>query len=294
MGKKSRLLLGAHVSIAGGLYKAIERGQSIGCTTIQIFTKSNRQWRAKKLTDEDIKNFKSAQQQSDVKSVVAHASYLINLAAINTEVREKSIYALIEELQRCDALAIPYLVLHPGSSTNGSDKAGLDKIIDALNIIFSKHTIKTTLLLETMAGQGSSLGSTFEQIAYIYKKSKVKKHLGVCIDTCHIFAAGYDFRTKDNYEKTWNEFDKVIGLNLLKVIHINDSKKDYASKVDRHANIGKGNIGLEGFRLLFNDKRFFAIPKILETPDGTLPEFAKDIATIKSLLSPKTKHLLEI
>jgi len=292
--QKDRLLIGAHMSIAGGLYQAIERGQSIGCTTIQIFTKSNRQWRAKELTPHDIMSFKKSVNNSNIAPIVAHATYLINIGSPSAEVQQKSIEALIIELQRCQDLAIPYLVLHPGSSLDASPEECLEHIANNLNIVFERMPGNTQILLETMAGQGSAVCYTFEHIAQIIQQSYYKERLGVCLDTCHVFAAGYDLRTSATYEALWKKFNATIGLNFLKVIHVNDSKKDIGSHVDRHANIGEGAIGIEAFRLLMNDSRFFTIPKIIETPKDSLEEDLRNLIMLRSLLSDTTKNLLKI
>ena len=293
MKKQHSLLLGAHMSIAGKLHQAIERGESIGCTAIQIFTKSNRQWGAKQLTDEEITDFKKAWKQSSIQSVITHATYLINIGSSNKELEKKSIDALSMELDRSASLGIPYLVLHPGSYTDTDEKSCIDRISANLNKLLKK-TSGIHLLLETMAGQGTGVGYTFEQLAEIIKQSDFKSKLGVCLDTCHVFAAGYDFRTKKTYEEMWENFDKIIGLNKLKAIHLNDSKQDLGSRVDRHADIGKGKIGNNAFELLINDPRFFDIPKILETPKKDLNEDKHNMETVMGLLSHKTKTLLHV
>ncbi len=293
MPKKTTLLIGAHMSIVDGIHHALERGESIGCSTIQLFTKNNRQWKARPLTKNDIELYQQAAKQSSIKWVVAHATYLINIGSPDKTIEKKSINAVIMELKRCQALGIPYLVLHPGSHVKTNQDSCIQQISDNLNKIFASAPGKTMLLLETMAGQGSSVCYSFEHIALIIKQSKYKRRLGVCLDTCHIFAAGYDFRTKKTYEATWKEFDSTIGFNKLKVIHINDSKKDLGSQVDRHEEIGKGKIGKQAFRLLFNDKRFFNIPKILETPKNSLDDDLRNMETIYALLSTQTRHALD-
>lgn len=283
--KKSKTLIGAHVSISGGFDQAILRGEKIGATCIQIFTKSNRQWQAKAIEQQDAENFITQQQKSTIEIVVAHASYLINLGSSNTLTAEKSVHALIEELQRCDMLQIPYLVLHPGSIKNNDEQESLTYIAKQINHALQQAKPKhVTLLLETMAGQGSTIGHTFKQIATIINHVKNKKHIGVCVDTCHIFAAGYKFDTSAAYKKLWEEFDKYIGLEKLKVFHINDSKKDSGLHVDRHEHIGKGKIPKNAFKLLMNDIRFIDIPKILETPKEA-DEFTDDIKNLKTLRS---------
>lgn len=292
--KNHRLLLGAHMSIAGGLQKAIERGASINCTTIQIFTKSNRQWRAKPITPENAQLFKQKAKEFNIEPIVAHATYLINIGSPNDEVRNKSIEALAIELDRCHQLNIPYLILHPGSCGKITEQQCLDRVINALDSIFKQAKNNTMILLETMAGQGSSICYTFEHLAYIINNSKHKKKLGICFDTCHTFVAGYDFRDKKSYESMWEQLDKIVGLEKLKVIHLNDSKKELGSRVDRHEEIGQGKLGLEPFRLLFNDPRFFDIPKILETPRDELADYARNMATIQTLLNKETKKILGI
>jgi deoxyribonuclease-4 len=291
--KKYTLLLGAHMSIAGGLEQAVIQGESIGCSAIQLFTKSNRQWKAKKLSQEDIDLFKQTVQKSSIKKehIVAHATYLINLGSTDAEINKKSIAALIEEVERCNALQIPYLVLHPGSSKTTNITQILDTIIQNLDTVFQQAPGNTMILLETMAGQGTSVCYQLEQLAYIYKKSAFKHRIGICLDTCHIFAAGYDFRTQETYDAFWIAFDQIIGIDVLKIMHVNDSKKELGSRVDRHDNIGDGKIGLTGFELLFNDKRFFTIPKILETPKNSLEEDIRNMNVIRKLLSQETRKL---
>ena len=281
---KHPLLLGAHMSVAGGFEQAIFRGESIGCTAIQIFTKSNRQWKASPITDEQAILFKKTVQNSSIHYVVAHASYLINSAAPDPEIHKKSVGALAQELQRCELLGIPYLILHPGSAGKSDQKLALAQIAQSLDDVFDEIPGSTMILLENMAGQGSSTCSTFESLATVRHLTHHKKRVGICFDTCHAFAAGYDLRTELSYEKIWQEFDKIIGLEHLKTMHINDSKKELGSKVDRHEEIGHGALGLESFRLLFNDSRFFSIPKILETPKDTLEDYAKNMQLLKSLI----------
>lgn len=293
MSKKHTLLYGAHISIAGEIKLAIERGESIGCTAIQIFTKSNRQWHAKEITHEEALAFKQAWKKSSIKSVIAHAAYLINIGSPDKNIEHKSVSALKLEMERCVALDIPYLVLHPGSHANTDEQSCLKRIAHNLDQLFDTVP-HCSILLETMAGQGSSVGYTFEHIAQIMQYSQHKKRLGVCIDTCHIFSAGYDLTTKKTYDLLWKNFDKIIGINKLKIIHINDSKQACGSRVDRHTDIGKGKIGLEFFELLFNDSRFFDVPKVLETPKDNLEDDKRNMETLVSLLSSKTKKLLGV
>lgn len=264
-----KILLGAHMSIAGGVYNCFDHGEHFKCTTIQIFTKNASQWRAKPLTETEIDKFKERQQQTKISPVVAHDSYLINLGSNNKALLQKSKEAFLVEMQRCELLEIPCLVTHPGSHTGAGEEAGLKTIADSLSWLHHKlPEAKVMICLETTAGQGTNLGYRFEQIANIIELSDSPEGLGVCLDTCHIFAAGYDIRTERAYKKTMREFDSVIGLKRLKVIHFNDSKKELGSRVDRHEHIGKGFIGVEPFGLFMNDRRLAKIPKILETPKG--------------------------
>jgi len=280
---QKKILLGAHVSIADGFYKSIEQGEKIGATCIQIFTKSNRQWSAKKITKEDISLFAASKKNSSIATVIAHASYLINLGSTTQETVEKSIHALAEELQRCDALDIPYLVLHPGTKHTTQEEPSLVFIADNINKALEKAgPKKVTLLLETMAGQGSTVGNTFEQLATILKHVKDHNNVGICFDTCHAFAAGYQFDTPELYKKMWDNFDKTIGINKLKAFHVNDSKKELGSKVDRHEDIGKGLIGQNAFKMIMRDNRFVNIPKIIETPlENGLEDHKRNIDTLK-------------
>ncbi len=288
------LLLGAHVSVEGGFDQAIKRGESIHCTTIQIFTKSNRQWNAKPISNEQAQLFKQAHQESIIGPIVAHGTYLINIGSADKELSNKSVQAVAMELERCNELGIDYFVLHPGSSVNSTEKECLQRISDNLNDIMSKTKSNTILLLENMAGQGSVVGYKFEQLKAIHEQSEFKNRIGYCFDTCHAFAAGYDFRAPHAYEKMWKEFDDILGLKNLKAIHLNDSKKELGSRVDRHEEIGKGQLGLEPFSLLINDERFYDIPKILETPSDDLTDYAANMAIIKGLMTPQTKKQLNL
>ncbi len=215
--------------------------------------------------------------------VIAHATYLINLASPDKIIYENSIKSLAQELERCQLLHIDYLVLHPGSSVSSSKEEGLKRIILGLNTILKKE-YKTMILLETMAGQGSSLGSIFEELATIRNNSTYKDKIGFCFDTCHVFAAGYVFSTKDSYEKMWDNFDKILGIINIKAFHINDSKKELGCKVDRHEAIGKGMMEIETFKLIMNDHRFLTIPKIIETPKESLKDDFENLETLKSLV----------
>jgi len=289
---KKELLLGAHMSIAGGVQNAIIRGQDIGCTAIQVFTKSNRQWHAKPLAQKDIELFKETWKNSDIASVSAHASYLINIGSPNKEVAKKSVAALIKEIERCAALGITYLTLHPGARLKDPKDECLNRIAENLDTALSHTPSSVTVSLETMAGQGSNVCDTFQDIAHIMQKSSHTRRISVTLDTCHLYAAGYDITTKKSYESVLQEFDKTIGIHKIKIIHINDSKRELESHVDRHEEIGKGKLGLESFKLLMNDPRFFDVPKILETPK--IENYKKNMDILKSLLSEQNKKLLQV
>ena len=277
-----KILLGAHMSIGGGVHTAIDRGRSIQCTAIQIFVKNNMQWFARPLTGEEIRAFLQHRQRSEVSSIFAHANYLINLAATNPQFHANSIRALAEELIRADQLELPLLVLHPGAHLGVGEESGLDKIIKSINTVFRKiPKVKTRIALETTAGQGSCLGHRFEQIAYILQNVREPQRLCVCLDTAHVFAAGYDIGSEAGVKKTFREFNRVIGLDRLAAIHVNDSKTGRGSRVDRHAHIGKGQIGLDAFRFIMRDRRFRKIPKVLETPKGK--EMREDTVNLKTL-----------
>ncbi len=281
-------LLGAHMSISGGVCNAIEHGVNTGCTSIQIFTKNNNQWRAKTLTEEEVEKFLTAQKASGIAPVVAHTGYLINLASPNEEIHQKSVGGLIDEITRADRLKIADLVLHPGSPLDQGEEYGMRKIIDSLNrCIDETPNVRTRIALECTAGQGAHLGFKFEQIAAMIDGVADKRRVSVCIDTCHIFAAGYDIRTKDTYEGTIAAFGKTIGLKYLKVVHLNDSVKGLGSRVDRHTHIGQGEIGKDAFRFIMQDERFDRIPKLLETPkEGNDYEADKrNLALLRKLMN---------
>lgn len=280
------LLLGCHLSIGGGLEKSIERAEKLGCTCFQIFTKSNRQWDTKALTLPAIQLFKESLAKSPtIKTVIVHASYLINIGSGNALLNKKSAQSLEQELQRCENLGIPYLVLHPGSFVNTDKKTSLDNIINNLSTILDNNPGKTMIILENTAGQGSSIGNNFEDLSFIKKQVSQSNRIGFCLDTCHLFAAGYDFRTAEEYDRLWSLVDKTLGLENLKLLHLNDSKGDLGGGIDRHAHIGKGKIGIEAFRLLMNDKKLFHIPKILETPKEIIENEDADIYNMRVLES---------
>jgi deoxyribonuclease-4 len=293
--KKHTLLIGAHISIAGGLEKSVERAQQVGCTCMQIFTKSNKQWSAKPILTEEATLFIKTLANSNLESVIAHASYLINLGSSDVTLNKKSIDSLILEVNRCHELGIKYLVLHPGAAINSSEQDCLERIADNLTSILEQTPSSCTILLENTAGQGSAVCYTLDQLAIVREKAKYKNRIGFCIDTCHAFVAGYDLRTSHGYENFWQEFDNILGIQYLKAIHVNDSKKGLGSYVDRHEHIGKGTLGLEPFRLLMNDERFFDIPKIIETPkDNPIEDDMRNIETLKSLLSATTIKKLNL
>jgi deoxyribonuclease IV len=279
---KKEILLGAHMSIAGGMPTAIDRGRSIKCTAIQMFVKNNMQWFARPLEREEIRAFLERRQRGQLLSIFAHANYLINLAATNPQFHANSIRALSEELTRADQLELPFLVLHPGAHLGAGEEAGLEKIVGSINQVFRKiPKVKTRIALETTAGQGSCLGHRFEQLAYIIENVRESERLCVCLDTAHIFAAGYDIASETGTKKTFREFDRTIGFKRLAAIHLNDSKTTRGSRVDRHQHIGQGQIGLDAFRLIMRDRRFRRIPKVLETPKGK--ELREDVANMKTL-----------
>jgi deoxyribonuclease IV len=279
---KEKILLGAHMSIGGGAHMAIERARSIDCTAVQIFVKNNMQWFARPLTRREISAFLDHQQRAELSSIFAHANYLINLAATNPQFHANSIRALSEELIRADHFKLPFLVLHPGAHLGAGEEAGLDKIVKSIDRVFRRiPKIKTKIALETTAGQGSSLGHRFEHVAYIIQNVREPERLCVCVDTAHLFAAGHDIGSESGVKKTFREFDRMIGLDRLAAIHVNDSKTGRGSRVDRHEHIGKGKIGLDAFRYIMRERRFRKVPKVLETPKGK--ELREDVENLKIL-----------
>ena len=289
MKKKERthpILLGAHVSIAGGVDMAIERARSINCTAMQMFVKNNMQWFARPLTRAEILTFREHQQRGELLSIFAHANYLINLAATNGQFHANSIRSLSEELVRADQLELPFLVLHPGAHLGAGEEAGLDKIVESIDRVLSGlPKIKTRIALETTAGQGSCLGNKFEHLAYIISRAREPKRLCVCLDTAHVYAAGYDIGSEASARRAFREFDRLIGLDQLVAIHLNDSKTVCGSRVDRHEHIGRGKIGLPAFRFIMRDRRFRKIPKVLETPKSKdLREDVENLRTLRRLM----------
>ncbi len=279
---------GAHMSIAGGVSKAFGRGEYVACEVMQIFSKNERQWQAKPYSDEEIAAFQAEQQRTGIAPVIVHASYLINLAAPAAELWEKSIAAFADELERCAVLDIPAIVIHPGAHTGSGETAGLQRIVAALDRLFAAGTgTDVTVLLETTAGQGTSLGCCFEHLAYVLEHVTCPQRLGICVDTCHLLAAGYDIRTAADYEATFAEFERQIGLHHIQAFHLNDSQQPLGSRVDRHTHIGQGCIGLPAFQLLVNDTRFSRLPMIIETPKGKdLREDIENLTLLRSLMAP--------
>lgn len=263
-------LLGAHMPTAGGHHNAIADGVAIGCRSVQIFTASPRQWRAPSIAPEVAEKFKQVVRESGITKTVAHDSYLINLAAEpGSDVLTKSRAAFRAEIERAEALGVDFLVSHPGAHVGAGEDVGIARLIESLDIIHAETAgAKVRVAIETTAGQGTYLGGRFEQIARILSGVKDPARLAVCLDTCHVFAAGYDIRTPEVYEETMRLFDEIIGVKNLQVIHANDSQKVLGSHADRHAHIGEGEIGLEAFRLLVNDPRLAGLPVIVETPES--------------------------
>ncbi|MCE9529584.1 MAG: deoxyribonuclease IV [Planctomycetes bacterium] len=260
-------LFGAHLSIAGGCHNAIEKAVSYGMTTVQLFTKNSNQWLGKALTDDDIAIFRKMLKASGLKYPTAHDSYLINLASPDETLYRRSIEAFVDEVERAERLGLSYLVTHPGALMGASEEDGLKRVAQAIDETHARTpSFKVKILLEATAGQGSTLGYRFEHLASIIGQVDDAKRLGVCIDTCHIFAAGYALGTRSEYEATMNEFDRIVGLKRLKLFHLNDSKKPFGSRVDRHEHLGQGCLGLEPFRMIVQDSKFQKLPMILETP----------------------------
>jgi deoxyribonuclease-4 len=273
------------MSIGGGVHRAIERSRSIECTAMQIFVKNNMQWFARPLERKEISAFLDHAQRAELQSAFAHANYLINLATTNPQFHANSLRALSEELVRADQLELPFLVLHPGAHLGAGDEAGLARIVESIDRVFAAlpTKMKTRIALETTAGQGSCLGHRFEHLAYIIANVREPERLCVCLDTAHVFAAGYDLATEKLTKQMFAEFNRIIGLERLVALHLNDSKTARGSRVDRHEHIGKGRIGLEAFRFIMRDRRFRRIPKVLETPKGK--ELKEDVANMKTLRS---------
>jgi len=275
--------LGAHCSTAGGMVNAVRQGLELECEAIQVFTRNQRQWTPKPLADEQVREFREEGESAGyLVDAVSHASYLINLCALDDAILEKSRIAFEDEIRRCGTLGIPYLCIHPGSHLKAGEEAGLVGIAESLKLALkATKGVKVTVLLENTAGQGTNLGYRFEHLGELLRLVKSKR-LGVCIDTCHMFAAGYDLRTKKAYEASMTELDDVVGVEQVRAFHLNDSKFECGKKRDRHENIGEGEIGKTGFKLLVNDDRFASLPGLLETPGG--PEgYANNLRTLRRM-----------
>ncbi len=277
-------ILGAHMSIAGGYYKAVEAAERCQCDCVQLFTKNNNQWRAKTITAEDVQQFQTALCDLGIGHPLSHSAYLINLASPERALWKKSVNGFVVELDRAGRLGIPYVVLHPGSFTTSSESAGLKRVIKALDEVHQQlDGSGANCLLETTAGQGSNLGWRFEHLATILDGVKNPERLGVCFDTCHVFAAGYPLGTRYAYRKTMKELDDTVGLDRIKAFHLNDSKSEPGSRVDRHEQIGQGKMGIEPFRFLLNDRRFRRVPMYLETPKGKQKGVELDVVNLRTL-----------
>jgi len=278
-------LFGAHESVAGGLHLAFERIEKVGGRALQLFTRNQRQWHPAPLKPEEIDLFKAAHEKSGGMPVASHASYLVNLASGKEELSAKSVHNLALELQRCAQLGVNYVVLHPGSHGGDGVEPGLARFTRGLDLAIEQSGVEIQVLVETTAGQGTGLGSSFEELAFILENSKFPELLGVCIDTCHVFASGYDLRSPDSYASTIDALENCLALEKIRFFHLNDSKKELGSRVDRHEHIGKGAIGLDGFRNLVNDRRFAGLPMTLETPKSdSLAEDRQNLAILRSLL----------
>lgn len=280
------------MSISGGIDKAIVRGATVGCRAIQIFTKSSNQWAAKELDDEVVARFKANMIETGIKNVVAHDSYLINLASPNIDLRKKSFHAFLDEMDRCRKLSIKKLIMHPGSHTGSGEEEGIKTIsAEFKELLAMSDGWGIDIVLETTAGQGTNLGHSFEQLATIIENTGSNNRMNVCFDTCHVFASGYDISTIDGYHETMDRFDRLIGLERIVAFHMNDSKKGLGSRVDRHEHLGKGEIAEIAFSMIMRDERFKAIPKILETPKGKeMDEDRQNLAFLKNLLPKRPKN----
>ncbi len=280
---QSKLTIGAHTSTTGGLHNALLEGQQIGATTVQIFTSNQRQWKGRLLTPEILALWQQTLQETGLKQIMSHASYLVNLGSPNEEALIKSRFAFNEEVIRCQQLGISYLNFHPGAAVGSHAQECLDRIVDSLLLLEPLCQQGTTrLLLESTAGQGTAVGYLFDQLGYIVSRVKNKIPIGVCIDTCHSFVAGYDIRSSDAWEQTLNDFDRLVGLENLYAFHVNDSLKDLGSRVDRHAELGKGKIGWPAFHFLVTNARTRHLPMYLETPGG-LECWKREIVELKSI-----------
>jgi deoxyribonuclease-4 len=282
---------GAHLSIAGGLHQALLAAQRYGFTALQLFTKSPSQWSAAPLNPEEIKAFRSLRRQLGLPRPIVHDAYLINLATPDDTLWRRSVEAFVDEIRRADAIEASDLVFHPGAHSGDGESKAVRRVIEALNEVTARSPdSKVRLLLETTAGQGSTIGHRFEHLAEILAGLRVPKRFGVCFDTCHVFAAGYSLSPESEYRRTMCQFDRIVGLRQIRVFHLNDSKRELGSRVDRHAHLGRGFLGLEPFRLLVNDRRFQTRSMIMETPKENLPEVgdmdAENFRVLQDLWSP--------
>jgi deoxyribonuclease-4 len=286
-------VLGAHTSIKGGVSTIFERGTAIGATALALFSRNQFQWACKPLSDEDCRNFAAERARARINPILIHAAYLINLATTNPSFLSKSITGMAVELERAEQLGVHAVVLHPGAHMGAGVKKGLERIARSLDLIHqAMPDCEVVTLLETAAGQGSCLGCTFKELGVVMRSVDDPGRVGVCIDTCHIFASGYDIRTRDGYERTIDEIEKHIGLENVGAFHLNDSKKPLGSHVDRHEHIGKGQIGLDAFAYLLNDPRFHGVPKVLETPKSKdLTWDIENMQTLRSLFAPVEKQV---
>jgi deoxyribonuclease-4 len=283
---EGKLLLGAHESIAGGVENALARGQEVGCDTIQIFVKTPNRWVSKSIAAENVIAFKDAVEETGIWPVFAHGLYLVNLATPDDTLWQKSIAALADDLERCEQLGLPGLVIHPGSHMGSGEETGIARIVAALDEVHTRLPgAEVQVWLEVTAGQGDHLGYAFDHLRAMIDGVREPERLGVCFDTAHAFAAGYELRTREGFDATWAEFDERLGLDRLQAIHLNDSKRELGSRVDRHEHIGQGLLGLEPFRFLLNDPRFRGIPMTLETDKGPdLVEDKENLAVLRSLV----------
>lgn len=279
-------LFGAHMSIAGGYYKAVEEARRCGCDVVQVFTKNNNQWRAKPISEQEAEQFAAALAELKIERPLSHSSYLINLASPDPLLWQKSVEGMTVELQRAGQLGIPYVVMHPGSHTTATEEEGLANVARGLDAIHAAlPQAKAEVLLEITAGQGTNLGWKFEHLAAILGQTQSPQRVGICFDSCHAFASGYDLRDAAAAQAMWRKFDDLLGLDRLKAIHLNDSKRELGSRVDRHEHIGRGHIGLAGFRHLLNDPRFRDVPMYLETPKEDPEEEPWDVVNLRTLRS---------
>lgn len=274
--------LGAHCSTQGGVSRALERGASIGCGAVQIFAKNNNRWFEKPLAEDEVRRFRAAAKGFRPRLLISHAGYLVNLASSNATFHEKSLVSFADELRRAETLRLAGVVVHPGAHMGKGEEWGIARIAESIDAVIAEVRPKAArILLETTAGQGTALGYRFEHLAEIMSRVAAPERVGVCVDTCHLFAAGYDIRSREGYERTMRDLVRLVGLRAIRAFHLNDSLRELGSRVDRHAHIGKGKIGLDGFRHLLNDPRFDDRPMVLETPKG--PDLRDDVLNLRRL-----------